>query len=405
MIKNKITKFDIIFLLREIREGDCLIYLDNAATSFPKPQEVYDRIMEVMTKYCANPGRSGHDLALEAGRIIYDSREKVANFFNIDDPMQLAFTANASMALNMGIKGALKKGDHAITSSMEHNSVLRPLHKLKEDGVIELTVVECNEDGTIDLNKLEGAIKENTKLIALTHASNVSGTKFPVEEIGEIAKRKNVLFLLDSSQTAGIYDIDVKKMNIDIMGSAGHKSMLGPQGTGILYINPEIELDTIIEGGTGSQSAFVTQPDMMPDKFETGTPNTPGIAGLGAGIDYINKVGIENIRNHEENLARKFIEELRKIDIIKIYGPEDFSKRVPVVSINIGEEDSSEVGYILNSEYGICTRPGLHCAPLTHRTLGTFEQGTVRFSFGIFNTEEEVMKAVGAIKDICNSIV
>ncbi|MDO5708168.1 MAG: aminotransferase class V-fold PLP-dependent enzyme [Andreesenia angusta] len=382
-----------------------MIYLDNAATTFPKPKEVYNRVYEVMTKYCANPGRSGHAMALEAGRIIYDSREIVANFFNIEDPMNIAFTSNASEALNMGIKGFLEKGDHVITTTMEHNSILRPLTTLKDRGIIELTIVECDKEGSLDLNKVEDAIQDNTKLIVTTHASNVAGTIFPVEEIGKLAHSRDIRYMVDGAQTAGAYDIDVKKMKIDILGFAGHKSLLGPQGTGGLYVNPEIQLNTIKEGGTGSQSALLTQPEMMPDRLETGTPNTPGIAGLAAGIEYINKIGIDKIRADEEKLAEKFISELRKNDLINIYGPEDFSKRVPVVSINIGEEDSSEIGYILNSAFEIYTRPGLHCAPLAHKTLGTFEQGTVRFSFGAFNTEDEIDKCIDAINEICESVV
>lgn len=382
-----------------------MIYLDNAATTFPKPKEVYDRVYEVMTKYSANPGRSGHSLALEAGRIIYDSREIVADFFNVKDPMQIAFTQNASDALNMGIKGILKKGDHAITSSMEHNSVLRPLHSLRDRGIIELTILDCESDGSIDLNKLESAIKDNTKAIITTHASNVSGTIFPIKDIGKLAKSKGIVYIVDGAQTAGVYDIDVEDMNIDILCLAGHKSLLGPQGTGAIYVNPEIELTTIREGGTGSQSALLTQPVMMPDRLETGTPNTAGISGLAAGINYINNRGIENIRKHEEELTERFINGLKQMSIVKVYGPDDIKKRAPVVSINIGEEDSSEVGYILNSVYDIYTRPGLHCAPLAHKTLGTFEQGTVRFSFGMFNTSEEVDSALSAINDIVGSVV
>lgn len=382
-----------------------MIYLDNAATTFPKPQVVYDRVLEVMTKYGANPGRSGHALALEAGRIIYEAREEVASFFSCKDPMQIAFTSNASDALNMGIKGLVEKGDHVITSSMEHNSVLRPLTTLEEKGIIELTILQCDGEGLLDLDKLKAEIKSNTKLIVLTHASNVTGTIMPIAEVGNIAKERGIRFMVDAAQTAGVYDIDVEKMNIDLLAFAGHKSLLGPQGTGGLYVSSDLKLKTIKEGGTGSQSALLTQPDMMPDLLETGTPNTPGIAGLGAGIKYINEKGIDNIRAHEENLAKYFIEELKKIDLVKIYGPKDYSRRAPVVSINIGEEDSSEVGYILNSVFEICTRPGLHCAPLAHKTIGTFEQGTVRFSIGLFNTVEDIDASITAIKEICKNIV
>lgn len=377
-----------------------MIYLDNAATTFPKPEEVYEKINDVMRNHGANPGRSGHKMALEAARIIYDSRETVADFFNIDNPMDLAFTCNTTEALNIGIKGVLQKGDHVITSSMEHNSVMRPLKTLEKRNFIELTVIDCNSEGEISLEEIEKAIKENTRLIITTHASNVTGTIFPISEIGKLANSKNVLYMVDAAQTAGIYQIDVKNMNIDLLAFAGHKSLLGPQGTGGLYVSDKLKLETIKEGGTGSKSELLYQPDMMPDKLECGTPNTHGIAGLAAGVNYINRVGMENIRNHEESLAKYFIEELQKLKSIKIYGPKDFNKRAPVVSMNIGEEDSSEIAYILNEAFDIGIRPGLHCAPLAHKTIGTYEQGTVRFSFGAFTTQEEIESALEAIKEI-----
>lgn len=381
-----------------------MIYLDNAATTFPKPEEVYDRVNEVMRKHGANPGRSGHSMALEAGRIIYNARETVARFFNVDNPMQVAFAYNATDALNMGIKGVLRDGDHAITSSMEHNSVLRPLKALEKKGIIELTIIDCNDEGEISIEDIEEAITENTKLIVTTHASNVTGTIFPIAEIGKLAKSKGVLYMVDAAQTAGVYPIDVVEMNIDLLAFAGHKSLLGPQGTGGIYVREGIELDTIKEGGTGSQSESLYQPEMMPDRLESGTPNTPGIAGLAAGIEYIKKRGMEDIRVHEESLARYFIEELRQIEYVKIYGPEDFSKRVPVISINIGEEDSSEVGYIMDEAFGIGTRPGLHCAPLAHKTIGSFEQGTVRFSIGPFTERKDIEKAIEAVREIAKNI-
>jgi cysteine desulfurase / selenocysteine lyase len=390
--------------MKNRKRGITVIYLDNAATTFPKPEEVYERINEVMRKYGANPGRSGHRLALEAGRIIYDSRETVAKFFNIDNPMQLVFTSNATDALNLGVKGLLKSGDHVITSSMEHNSVLRPLKTLEKRGVIELTIIECDFEGQINLADIVSAIKVNTKLIITTHASNVTGTIFPIKDIGKIASDRGIIYMVDAAQTAGLYDIDVKEMNIDLLAVAGHKSLLGPQGTGALYVKDGILLETIREGGTGSKSEHLYQPEMMPDRLECGTPNTHGIAGLAAGVEYIKRIGIENIRLHEEKLAKHFIDAISEIDQIKIYGPKDYSKRVPVISMNIGDEDSSEIGYILDEAFEIGVRPGLHCAPLAHKTIGSFEQGTVRFSIGAFTTKEEIERAIEAVKEIAKSI-
>lgn len=381
-----------------------MIYLDNAATTFPKPEEVYDRVNEVMRVYGANPGRSGHSMALEAGRIIYNARETVARFFNIKNPMQVVFTSNATDALNMGIKGVLRQGDHAITSSMEHNSVLRPLKALEKKGIIELTVVNCNECGELEVENIENAIQENTKLIVTTHASNVTGTIFPIAEIGKLANSRDILYMVDAAQTAGVYDIDVEEIGLDLLAFAGHKSLLGPQGTGGLYVKEGLELDTIKEGGTGSKSESLYQPEMMPDRLESGTPNTPGIAGLAAGIEFIENYGIDKIRAHEEELTKHFIEQMREIEQVKVYGPEDFAKRAPVVSINIGDEDSSEIGYIMDEAFGVGIRPGLHCAPLAHQTIGSFEQGTVRFSFGLFTKKEELESAIVGIREIVKSI-
>ncbi|WP_050378861.1 aminotransferase class V-fold PLP-dependent enzyme [Gottschalkia purinilytica] len=380
-----------------------MIYLDNAATTYPKPDEVYEAVMDSMKHYGANPGRSGHKLALQAGRIIYETRELIAKFFNIDDPMNVVFTYNATDALNLAIKGVLNSGDHVITSSMEHNSILRPLKALEKIGV-ETTIVECDEDGNINLEDIEKSIRPNTKLIVTTHASNVTGTIFPIKHIGQIAKENDIIYIVDAAQTAGVYDIDVKDMNIDILVFPGHKSLLGPQGIGGLCIREGLEIRSIREGGTGSSSESLIQPDMLPDKFESGTPNTPGIAGLYAGIKYILDRGIENIRKHEQHLTEYFISELKKIEEVKIYGPCDVKKHAPVVSINIGEEDSSEIAYVLDNVYDIGVRPGIHCAPLAHKTIGTFEQGTVRFSIGPFTTKEDIDKTIEAIKQIVDEI-
>ncbi len=380
-----------------------MIYLDNAATSFPKPEIVYEAIMESMREYGANPGRSGHKLALKAGRAIYETRELLSKFFNIEDPMRIIFTSNATDGLNLVIKGLLKSGDHVITTSMEHNSVLRPLKALDNIGV-ETTVIQCDEIGCIDIKDIEDNIKNNTKLIVTTHASNVTGTIFPIKQIGEIAKKHDIIYMVDAAQTAGIYNIDVIDMNIDILAFPGHKSLLGPQGTGGVYIKKGVEITQMKEGGTGSKSDSLIQPDIYPDKFESGTPNMPGIVGLGAGIKYIIDKGIDNIRDHENKLAKVFIDGLREIKDVKIYGPCDIEKQAPVISINIGEEDSSEVSYILDQVFNIAVRPGLHCAPLAHRTIGCYEQGCIRFSVGPFNTINDIKAAIEAVQTISTEI-
>ncbi|SDL15228.1 aminotransferase class V-fold PLP-dependent enzyme [Natronincola ferrireducens] len=380
-----------------------MIYLDNAATSYPKPEAVYEAMIDNMKNFGANPGRSGHKMALEAGRGIFKGRELICSLFNIDDPMQVVFTSNATEALNLAIKGILNEGDHVITTSMEHNSVLRPIKSL-ENYNIDNTIVQCDETGGLSPELIKRAIKTNTKLIVTTHASNVTGTLMPIEEIGKIAKENEILFLVDAAQTAGVYDIDVKKMNIDLLAVAGHKGLMGPQGTGFLYIKEGVEVRHFKEGGTGSKSQELIQPLMLPDRYESGTPNTPGIVGLTAGIEFLLKEGLEKVRSKEEELTQYFIDGLKKIEGVKIYGPQDVKKQAAVVSINIGEEDSSEIAYILDKVFDIGVRPGLHCAPMAHKTIGTFEQGTVRFSIGYFTKKEELDAALAALKSICEEL-
>lgn len=380
-----------------------MIYFDNGATTFPKPDEVYDAIMKAMKEYGANPGRSGHKLAIRMGREIYETRELLAKLFNIDNPMNIIFTSNCTESLNLAIKGILSKGDHVITSSMEHNSVLRPLAALEKEGV-ELTIVKGDPTGKIKVEDIANSIRSNTKLIVITHVSNLTGTIMPIEEIGRIAKEKGILLLVDAAQSAGVYDIDVKKMNIDMLAFPGHKGLLGPQGTGGLYIKEGLLLKEIKQGGTGSFSHVLDMPDILPDRYESGTLNGPGIVGLGAGIRYILNKGIENIRKHEEELTKHFIEGLMQIDKVKVYGPLNEKEQGAVVSINIGDEDSSEISFILDEKYDIQVRPGLHCAPLAHKTIGTFEQGVVRFSFGPFNTHDQIDYALKAIREIAKEV-
>lgn len=375
-----------------------MIYFDNAATSYPKPQMVYDSIMDSMINYGANPGRSGHKLALKSGRGVFETRQLLSQFFNTGNPMNIIFTYNCTESLNIGIKGILKSGDHVITTSMEHNSVLRPIKYLEKIGV-KSTIVSADSQGLINPIDIENAIEANTKLIVTTHISNLVGSISPVYEIGRIAKKHNIYYLVDAAQSAGVYDIDVKKMNIDILVFPGHKGLLGPQGTGGIYISDEIDLESIFQGGTGSDSASIIQPNIRPDKYESGTINAPGIIGLGAGVRYIMDRGIDNIKKYEEGLTEHFIQGIKDIEGIKIYGP--LAKRQgPVISLNIGDIDSSEIAYILDDQYNIATRSGLHCAPFAHKTIGTLNQGCVRFSFGIFNTHDEIEIALKAIKEI-----
>lgn len=380
-----------------------MIYFDNAATSFPKPKIVYDEIMDAMMNYGANPGRSGHKLAMKASRGMFSTRESISKLFNIKNPLDIIFTFNCTESLNVAIKGILKAGDHVIATSMDHNSVLRPIKSLEKIGISN-TIVMGDKEGRINPEDIEKAIKEETKMIVTTHISNLTGTIIDIKEVGKIAKAHRLLYLVDAAQSAGVYSIDVEDMHIDMLAFPGHKGLLGPQGTGGLYIKRGIDMAESFQGGTGSISYSLTQPEVMPDKFESGTPNAPGIIGLGAGIEYILEIGIDNIRQKELKLTKKFMDEAGKIDGIKIYGPLDMDQHAPVVSLNIKDADSSEVSYILNEEYNIAVRPGLHCAPLAHKTIATFEQGTVRFSFGYENTDEEIDLAIKALKEIAKEL-
>lgn len=380
-----------------------MTYFDNAATTFPKPEIVYNKVMEAMKDYGANPGRSGHKLALKINRGMYDTRMSLAQLFNIDDPMNLIFTFNCTESLNLGIKGVLQPGDHVITTSMEHNSVLRPIRYLEQFGV-ESTIIKANCLGEINVEDIKNQIKDNTKLIVTTHISNLTGTIMPIKAIGELAKEYGILYLIDAAQSAGIYEIDATTMNVDMIAFPGHKGLLGPQGTGGLYIRKGLEIKEIFQGGTGSMSESLIQPDMSPDRYESGTPNGPGIIGLGAGVEYINSKGMDQIRKHEEGLTKYFIEEVSKISGIKLYGPCDITKQAAVVSLNIKDYDSSEIAYILDEQYDIMVRPGLHCAPLAHKTIGTLDQGVVRFSFSPFNTLEEIEYGIKSLREIVKEI-
>lgn len=378
-----------------------IIYFDNAATSRPKPSQAYTAVQKYMRNIGANPGRSGHRLSVEAARIIYDAREKLAKLFNVSDPLRIVLTKNATEALNIAISGFLKPGDHVITSSMEHNSVMRPLRAIEAKGV-SLTVIPCDKSGTIDPTQISMAIKKNTKAIFMTHASNVTGTIMPVSAVGRIARERDIVFCVDAAQTAGSCLIDVYKMNIDLLAFTGHKSLFGPSGTGGLYVREGLEkrIAPVYVGGTGSRSELEVQPDFMPDCYEGGTPNTAGIAGLLAGAKFVLSKGIVRIKKKEEKLTKQFIEGVKNLPGIIVYGPSSEEERIPVVSFNVEDIDPAEVALKLDEKFNIMSRSGLHCAPSAHKTIGTYPTGTVRFSFGYFNTLREIDKSIEALKQI-----
>lgn len=375
------------------------VYLDNAATTFPKPVEVPQAVSNYMINVGSNPGRGASKTSFQGNRVVFNCREAICELFKFNKAENVIFTSNITSSLNILIKGVVKEGWHVITSSMDHNATLRPLHALEAAGKIELDVLECSKEGVLSIDDLKSKIKDNTKLIVLSHASNIIGSIQPLEEVGKICKEKDIFFIIDSAQTAGVLDLDFNRLGCNALCFTGHKSLLGPQGTGGFIIDDKLNsaVSTIIEGGTGSVSSNILQPDFLPDKFECGTLNTPGIAGLYAGINFLNKEGLQNIKEHEEELCQKFINDMLNMDTIEVYGFKDASLRTSTVSINSSKIDNSEFGFYLDSEYGISTRTGLHCAPLAHKTIGTYPSGTIRFSFGVFNDLRDVNYATDSI--------
>jgi cysteine desulfurase/selenocysteine lyase len=378
-----------------------LIYLDNAATTFPKPGATLEAMAHCMRNAGGSPGRSGHRLSIEAGRILFNARESLAGLFGVSDPLRIALTKNATEALNIAICGLLKPGDHVITSGMEHNSVMRPLRALALAGV-DLTVIACSAAGELDPSDVARAVRKNTRVIVLTHASNVTGTIMPVAAVGRVARERNVVFCVDAAQTAGALPIDVQSMQIDLLAFTGHKSLFGPQGTGGLFVREGLEKEIlpIMRGGTGSRSEFEEQPEFMPDCYESGTPNTVGMAGLDAGVGYIATRGVESIRAHEERLTGLFLAGIEKIEGVRVYGLKDSQRQMPVVSLGVRGMDPGSASLELDERFGIMTRPGLHCAPAAHKTIGTYPNGTIRFSFGCFNTEDQVGRALEAVREL-----
>ena len=375
-----------------------MIYLDNAATSRRKPQEVIDAVVFAMTSL-GNAGRGTTEAALDAARTIYGARDKIAGFFGVKNPKQVVFTANSTESLNIAIHGLIKPGDHVISSVMEHNSVLRPLYEREEAGA-ELTLIECDEKGRLLTGDIEKNIRDNTRAIVLTHGSNLTGNVNDIEKVGRIAKAHGLLFIVDASQTAGVLPVDVEKMNIDVLCFTGHKSLLGPQGTGGMCVREGLEIEPLKRGGSGVDTYNHRHPSEMPTALEAGTLNGHGIAGLSAAIDFIEKTGINEIREKEQSLMKRFVDGVRDIPGVKLYGDFDAEIRCPVVALNIGNADSSEISDILSMDYDIATRPGAHCAPEMHKSLGTVDQGAVRFSMSYFNTGEEIDAAIRAVREI-----
>ncbi len=376
------------------------IYLDNSATSWPKPPNVIEAITSYMTDFGASPGRSGHHFSVKAAKEVFETRELLASLFNAPSSDRVIFTANATQAINTALFGLLKKGDHVIISHMEHNSVIRPLRHLEQNGIIELSIIDCDREGYINPETLKNSFKSNTKLVVTIHGSNVTGTIQPIKQIGEICKSKNILYMVDASQSAGILPIDLQNDNIDILAFTGHKELYGPTGIGGLCIKNDIQIESLLHGGTGSKSEIETHPLFYPDSLEAGTLNTAGIIGLKAGVQYILDQGMDNILKKQIQLTDYFLSKLKEIDNIILYGPDLGEVRIPIISLNIKNSMPSDVAFILDKEYGIMTRAGLHCSPLAHKTIGTFPHGAVRFSLSCFTTEEEINYTIDKIKKI-----
>ncbi|MEA1960652.1 MAG: aminotransferase class V-fold PLP-dependent enzyme [Bacillota bacterium] len=375
------------------------VYMDNAATSFPKPECVYDA-MDHFNRYMGgNPGRGSNQETLQAGSLLMETRDLLSRLFNIEDASQIAFTSNITESLNLGLKGLLQTGDHVITTSMEHNAVARPLYVMNKKG-IEWTTVPCFQDGSLDPEEIRKAIQPNTKLICALHASNLTGTIMPIREIGRIAHDHDIPFMLDSAQTAGVLPIDVQQDRIDILCFTGHKGLLGPQGTGGIYINPDLEISTVKEGGTGSFSEYLEHPGFMPDHLEAGTLNTPGIVGLSAGVKFILDQGNDAILKHERMVTQRLLNGLTTIKGVHIYGPQDANKQTAVAAINLEGMDCGDVSMQLDYEYGIVTRSGLHCTPLAHRTIRTLELGACRLSPGFLTKPEQIDYVIQAVDAI-----
>ena len=379
-----------------------MIYLDNAATSFPKPPAVPEAVFDFMIRVGANPGRSGHRLSVEAERIRYEARERIARLFNHADPQRVVFTANVTAALNLVLLGMIEPGDRVVVTGMEHNAVMRPLRFLEQRGA-SVTLVDAASDGTVDPDDIARALDTPTRLVCTLHASNVIGTIVPIGDIGRICRDRGVPYLVDAAQTAGCVPIDLQRDPVDILAFTGHKGLLGPTGTGGLVISPAFDeklIRPLIFGGTGSRSEEEYQPEFLPDRFESGTANIAGIAGLSAGVDFILSRGVDAIRAHESGLAGLLIEGFTAIEGVTVYGVSDPARRTAAVSFRIAGADNAVAAHRLSEEFEIMCRAGLHCAPRAHKTIGTFPEGTVRLSIGPFNTAADIDAALAAVATI-----
>ena len=372
------------------------IYLDNAATSWPKSPQVLAAIQEYLCECGGSPGRAGHGKSLTSSRMVYDTRDQLSTLFNAPSTDRVVFAKNATEALNMILLGFLNPGDHVVTSAMEHNAVMRPLRHLETCGV-RLSVAACDAQGRLDPDTVQRLLTPQTRLIVITHASNVTGTLQPIAEIGSLARESGVRFAVDAAQTAGVCPLDMQKNAIDFLAFTGHKSLGGPQGTGGLVLNNEVDLRPLLFGGTGSASESELQPSFLPDKLESGTLNAIGLAGLGAALTDLAAFGVDQVLPHEQKLLQRFRDGLRVLPQIEVYGPVDPAESVGVLSLNVAGLPCDEVGVRLEQKFGILTRTGLHCAPAAHRSIGTLAKGTVRFSVSRFTTEAEIDAALAAL--------
>ncbi|TDF94356.1 aminotransferase class V-fold PLP-dependent enzyme [Paenibacillus piri] len=377
-----------------------IAYLDHAASSWPKPPEVLQAMQENLLLNGSNPGRGSHQMAVQASRVLFETRKSLAKLFKVKNPNDISFALNTTMALNQAIFGFVKEGDHVVCTAVEHNSVRRPLELLKRTKGVAVTYVKTNAKGELTVNDVRDALTEKTSLVVCSHGSNMLGSILPVEQLGELCKSNGVKLLVDAAQTAGTLELDVARMGIDMLAFPGHKSLLGPQGTGGLYIAPELDLVPLLHGGTGSQSEAIEQPAVRPDRYESGTQNTVGIAGLNEGVKFVLKETVERIHAKEWKQTQTLIEALMGIQGISVLGPDLGQNRTGIVSFTMNQTDSSEISFILDQSFQIAVRAGYHCSPLAHESAGTLEKGAVRASVGYFTTDEEIERLISAVKEI-----